>query len=227
MLLLKISYIRLYKKIIMRIFYTFLVCLVFLGNKVAFSQSSKFNLQTDVLIVGGGASGVTAAIQAARMGVAVTIIEETNWLGGMLTSAGVSAIDGNHQLPSGLWGEFREHLRNHYGGAAALETGWVSNTLFEPSVGNKILKEMVAKHANIAVFYGSSLSKIEKQEKGWKVDFKRGSTLFKINAKIVVDATELGDVFSKVGVKYKIGMDSKFITKEEFAPEKKMILFRI
>ncbi|GLL54192.1 hypothetical protein KUBF_18540 [Bacteroides finegoldii] len=52
----------------------------------------------DVLIIGGGASGVTAGIQSARMGAATLIVEETEWLGGMLTSAGVSAVDGNYDL---------------------------------------------------------------------------------------------------------------------------------
>ncbi|MDE5595322.1 MAG: FAD-dependent oxidoreductase, partial [Muribaculaceae bacterium] len=48
----------------------------------------------DLLVVGGGASGVTAGIQAARMGTNTLIIEEQPWIGGMLTSAGVSATDG-------------------------------------------------------------------------------------------------------------------------------------
>ena len=50
---------------------------------------------TSVVIVGGGASGVSAGVQSARMGVETLIIEETPWLGGMLTSAGVSCVDGN------------------------------------------------------------------------------------------------------------------------------------
>ena len=50
---------------------------------------------TDVLVVGGGASGISAAVQTARMGVPVMVVEETPWVGGMLTSAGVSCIDGN------------------------------------------------------------------------------------------------------------------------------------
>jgi predicted flavoprotein YhiN len=50
--------------------------------------------------VGGGASGTAAGISAGRLGTKTLIIEPTPWLGGMLTSAGVSAIDGNHQLPS-------------------------------------------------------------------------------------------------------------------------------
>ncbi|TFH00472.1 MAG: FAD-dependent oxidoreductase, partial [Calditrichales bacterium] len=93
--------------------------------------------ETDVLITGGGTSGVAAAIQAARQNVNVVIVEETPWLGGMLTAAGVSAIDGNHRMPSGIWGEFRQKLYDHYGGAEAVATGWVSNTLFEPSFANR------------------------------------------------------------------------------------------
>lgn len=62
----------------------------------------------DVMVIGGGASGTMAGIQAARLGSSTLIIEETPWLGGMMTSAGVSAIDGNYKLYSGLWQEFRE-----------------------------------------------------------------------------------------------------------------------
>ena len=49
----------------------------------------------DVIVVGGGASGVAAAVQASRLGASVLVAEPTSWVGGMLTAAGVSAIDGN------------------------------------------------------------------------------------------------------------------------------------
>ena len=47
--------------------------------------SSQVSL--DVLVVGGGASGVCAAVQAARMGVKTVMLEEGPWIGGVLTSA--------------------------------------------------------------------------------------------------------------------------------------------
>ena len=93
----------------------------------------------DVIVVGGGAGGTSAAIQSARNGSRTLLIEETDWLGGMLTSAGVSAIDGNYKLPSGFWGEFKDSLVSYYGDLESLKTGWVSNVLFEPKVGNKNL----------------------------------------------------------------------------------------
>ena len=98
----------------------------------------------DVLVIGGGASGTAAAIQSARMGVGTMLVEETPWLGGMLTSAGVSCIDGNYNLRSGIFGEFADSLAVRYGGWDALKTGWVSNINFEPHVGQEILTNIAA-----------------------------------------------------------------------------------
>ena len=39
--------------------------------------------KVDVLIIGGGASGVTSGIQSARMGANTLILEESTWLGGL------------------------------------------------------------------------------------------------------------------------------------------------
>ena len=79
-----------------------------------------------------------ARAASARMGARTFIIEETDWLGGMLTAAGVSAVDGNYRLRAGIWGEFLDSLVMHYGGSDSLKTGWVSNVLFEPAVGNDL-----------------------------------------------------------------------------------------
>ncbi len=173
--------------------------------------------QTDVLIIGGGTSGTMAGIQSARMGVKTIIVEETPWLGGMLTSAGVSAIDGNHNMPSGLWGEFREQIRNYYGGADKVSTGWVSNTLFEPSVGQKILRKMCDSEKNLTLVFDTKLIDIKQVTNGWQVKFSDGKT---IQTKILIDATELGDVAAKVGIKYDLGMDAQSTYNEPIAPEK-------
>lgn len=182
-------------------------------------QSIAQTINTELLIIGGGASGTTAAIQASRMGVKTVVVEETEWLGGMLTSAGVSAIDGNHNMPSGLWGEFRQKLYNHYGGPTAVETGWVSNTLFEPSVGNKILKE-IARNNNLTILYKTIWKEVKREKGIWTVMIATGSKNRVIKARLLIDATELGDVMAAAGAPYSIGMDSRSDTKEEFAPEK-------
>lgn len=78
------------------------------------------------------------------MGVQTMIVEETPWIGGMLTAAGVSCIDGNYRLQSGIFGEFADSLALRYGGWDALKTGWVSNINFEPHVGQEILTNIAA-----------------------------------------------------------------------------------
>ena len=42
----------------------------------------------DVIIVGGGVGGTSAAIESSRNGAKTLLIEETDWLGGMLTNWG-------------------------------------------------------------------------------------------------------------------------------------------
>ena len=78
----------------------------------------------DVVVVGGGAGGTAAAVEAARCGARTLVVEEGPWLGGVLTSAGVSAIDGNYRLRGGIFGAFcdfflqggeEDGLDGHYG----------------------------------------------------------------------------------------------------------------
>jgi NADPH-dependent 2,4-dienoyl-CoA reductase/sulfur reductase-like enzyme len=45
--------------------------------------------RTNVLIVGGGLGGVAAALAATRRGASVILTEQTDWLGGQLTTQGV------------------------------------------------------------------------------------------------------------------------------------------
>jgi len=173
----------------------------------------------DILVVGGGASGVAAGIQSARMGTKTLILEETEWLGGMLTSAGVSAIDGNYNLPAGIWGEFKDALAVYYGGLDSLKTGWVSNVLFEPSVGNKILHQLTAKEKRLKVWMQSTVKSAIRKDGFWKVYVNRGQSTKLVQAKIIIDATELGDIAKLCGVKYDVGMESRKETNESVAPE--------
>ena len=180
----------------------------------------KAPLETDVLVIGGGTSGVAAALSSARQGVKTYLLEEGPWLGGMLTAAGVSAVDGNTKLPSGIWGEFRDSLINRYGSKKALQTGWVSNHLFEPSVGNQIFQNMIKNETFLEPYFGTEVIAIEKRERGWKIKFKSSSQTFILFAKIVIDATELGDIAARVGVAYDVGMDSRKTHGEDIAPVK-------
>ena len=178
------------------------------------------NLHPDVVVAGGGASGVSAALQSARMGMRVLVVEESTWLGGMLTGAGVSAIDGNFNMPAGIFGEFRNRLAQHYGSLEALNTGWVSRVLFEPSVGNQVLNDMVAQEKNIEVWKESSIRRISKKQGEWNLKIKKQGKSVIVKTPMLIDATELGDVAAKCGVAYDVGMDSRHDTQEDIALEK-------
>lgn len=175
--------------------------------------------RSDIVIAGGGTSGVTAAVQAARLGASVVVVEQTTWLGGMLTAAGVGAVDGNYNMPAGLWGEFRDSLAAHYGSLEALKTGWVSNVMFEPSVGNRIFHNMVAKEKGVTLWTESEVKAVSHNGNVWTIHVARpdGQTDV-VEAKVLIDATELGDIAKMCGVPYDVGMESQTVTHEDIAP---------
>ncbi|NDC78675.1 MAG: FAD-dependent oxidoreductase, partial [Chitinophagia bacterium] len=175
-------------------------------------------LSTDVLVIGGGTGGTAAALQSARLGVRTLLVEEGPWLGGMLSAAGVSATDGNHNMPSGLWNEFREAVYQRYGGPGKVATGWVSNTHFEPRVADSILKAFAAREDRLAVRYGHrfvrALSKDGKVTGAVFRDLSTGRELT-VLARCVVDATELGDLMASAGVASDLGMEASRLTGEK------------
>ena len=184
------------------------------------AQAKTIRRTVDVLVIGGTTSGTSAAIAAARQGAATLIVEPTPMLGGMFSAQGVPAADGNHHLPSGLWNEFREALRAHYGGAEALATGWVSNTLFEPHVADSIFRAMAAAEPRLEVLHGYVLDKVYKRGNSVTgARFSRGGgDRLEVSARITVDATDLGDALPMSGTPYRIGMDARADTGEALAP---------
>ncbi len=192
---------------------------------IFFSNLTSINAQvinTDVLIIGGGTGGVAAGIQSARQKVKTIIVEPTTWLGGMLTAAGVSATDGNHNLPSGLWEEFRQALYKHYN-TKNLATGWVSNTLFEPHVGDSIFKAFCkTEEKYLSVFFKNQLLKINKEKNKivGATFINDDGKIITITCKICIDATELGDVMALSNTAYDLGMEDAAYSKEDFAPGK-------
>ena len=184
---------------------------------ITVSVQAQTVLRTDVLVIGGGTGGCAAGIQSARMGVSTIIAEPTVWLGGMFSAAGVSAFDGNHHMPSGIWGEFREQLYKVYGGPNAVATGWVSNTQFEPHVGDSIIKSFVSALPKLNVLYQTAFVKAivngTTVTGAVFVDVKTKKQIT-IYAKQVIDATELGDVVASANIPFDMGMEASSSTGE-------------
>lgn len=183
--------------------------------------------ETDICIYGGTASGVAAAVQAARMGQSVVLVEPTRRLGG-LTTGGLGQTDiGNKQAIGGIAREFYRRVRQHYTNDAAwkwetrqqYQDGGQTRTApnedamwtFEPSVALKILNDLI-REANVSVVYGERL------------DLKNGVTTHgnnpkriteirmesgrRFRAKMFIDATYEGDLLAKAGVSYTVGREA-------------------
>jgi len=180
------------------------------------SQSGHLTRQVEVLVIGGGTGGTAAGIASARMGVNTLIVEEGPWLGGMISAAGVTCTDGNHNLPSGIWNEFRERIYAVYGGPKSVATGWVSMTQFEPHVSDSIWKTLAKAEKNLEVLFGWQFDRVRldngRVAGAW---FKNsaGASL-SISAKVCIDATELGDVMAGAGVPFSLGMEAGSQTDE-------------
>lgn len=167
-------------------------------------------IKCDVVVVGGGAGGTAAAISAAREGANTCLVEETDWLGGMLTSAGVSAIDGRPDTPSGIFREIIDRIEDFYSSdSSQIHNCNVSWLCFEPSIGNLVIKDMVAKEKNLRVFYNSKVNKVYRE--GNKINgvsfTEKDGKEHVVEAKVTIDATEFGDLMYLAGIPYDLGFD--------------------
>lgn len=175
----------------------------------------------DVVVYGGTAGGVAAAVQAGRMKARVVLIEPGQHLGG-LTSGGLGATDFGH--PGSIGGisrEFYRRVKAYYSDAKA----WTyekredytshrhdpdSDVMFhfEPRIAEKILREM-AKEAGVEVVHGERLELKRGVEKaGQKIRSITMESGRKFAGKTFIDASYEGDLMAKAGVSYHVGRES-------------------
>ncbi|MEL7245195.1 MAG: FAD-dependent oxidoreductase [Cyanobacteria bacterium J06573_2] len=170
---------------------------------------------TDILVVGGGTGGTTAAIQAARKGAKTILVSEFSWLGGMLTSAGVCALDGNElaAFQTGIYGEFLQEL--HQRQPSGLDNCWASFFSYHPEIGAQIFADWVAQLTNLQWFSGQVPLEV----------FKENNCItgvrfadFTVKAKITLDGTELGDVLALADIPFRWGWELQSEFQEPSAP---------
>ena len=170
---------------------------------------------TDVLVVGGGTGGTAAAIQAARQGAKTILVSEFPWLGGMLTSAGVSAPDGNELVAfqTGMWGAFLRELQHRQVGG--LDSSWVSFFSFDPRLGAQIFADWVKELSCLQWIAGQvpqAVLRVGDRITG--VQFAD----FTVTAKITLDATEQGDLLALAEVPHRWGWEWQSQSGEPSAP---------
>lgn len=183
---------------------------------ISFGQTPK---QFDVVVYGATPAGIAASVNAARMGVKVALIEETNHIGG-LTSGGLSFTD--FRTFEAVQGTFREFMNrvlayytNTYGAESQQVKDCFRGAYYEPKVAKLIFEQMLSEQPNIQVFTKYLLKNTERRgnqlTKALFVSTNRQSQLV-TEATVFIDATYEGDLVAKAGCEYRLGRESK----EEF-----------
>jgi hypothetical protein len=199
--------------------------LVFLGLWSALNlltaAARSAEQEYEIVIYGGTSAGVSAAVQAARMGRSVILIEPGKHLGGM-TSGGLGATDiGNKRAIGGIAREFYQRVRRHYendtswkyerradfrgsGHDPKEDAAWT----FEPHVAEKICNELI-REQKLPVAFSQRLDLSKGVKKAGTrivaITMESGETY---RGKIFIDAGYEGDLMARAGVSYHVGRES-------------------
>ncbi|MBN8477701.1 MAG: FAD-dependent oxidoreductase [Burkholderiales bacterium] len=173
--------------------------------------------QSDVVVAGGGPSGLVAAIASARAGAKTTLVEQYGFLGGMATAASVGPFSPFHyddqQITMGIPQELVERLMAAGGSTGHLkcvpEYGSGSYmAYFDREVYKQVAFEMV-QEAGVRLllhsFVGGTVVE-GNRVRGIQVANKSG--FLQVLGKVTVDATGDGDVSARGGCQVQWGRQS-------------------
>ncbi len=212
----------------MKLFFSFLavlcLCLSF-GARAA---------EYDVVVYGGTSAGVTAAVQARRMGKSVVIVSPDKHLGG-LSSGGLGFTDtGNKAVIGGLAREFYHRVWQHYQkpeawkwqqreeygnkgqGTPAIDGAQRTMWIFEPHVAEKAFEDLTREH-EIPVHRNEWLDRA----RGVRKTGPRITAIHTVSGKtyagrMFIDATYEGDLMASAGVEYHVGREAKAVYGEQW-----------
>ncbi len=206
--------------------------LMFFVYQFSFGQK---NFKADVIIYGGTASAVMAAVQVKKMGKSVIVVSPDKHLGG-LSSGGLGFTDtGNKEVIGGLSKEFYQRLFTHYDSdkawiwqkksefgnkgqsTVALDGTLKSMWIFEPHVAENTFDQFV-KEYEIQVLRNEWLDRSSKgtlKKEGKIVSFKTlTGNIF--TGKMFIDATYEGDLMAAAGVNYHVGREANSVYNEKW-----------
>ncbi len=177
----------------------------------------KLRSSYDVVIAGGGTGGCGAAVQAARMGCTVLLLEETDWIGGQMNAAAVTSMDEGGTLvrKRGIYREWCGLVAAHYQalGINHMTAYWNSHTCLEPRVGRHLLHVLLGDARGRGVLDLALRARVTKVIKendtitGVEVmgTAEKGGQPRTIQCRMLIDATEWGDVIPLTGARYRVG----------------------
>ncbi|WP_284644232.1 FAD-dependent oxidoreductase [Paenibacillus silviterrae] len=192
----------------------------------------------DIIVIGGGIGGCLAALAAAKCGYQVLLTEETDWLGGQLTSQAVPPDEHPWIESFGCtktYREFRSRVRQYYRNNYPLNeqaarneqlnpgNGWVSRISHEPKVALRVLEDMLAPYVNggrITVLYEvcpvAAVTESD-QVRSVTLEHRRTGQRYELSGPMFLDATECGDLLPLAGIEHVTGAESRNETGEPHA----------
>lgn len=171
----------------------------------------------DVVIAGAGTGGCGAAVQAARMGRSVLLLEETDWIGGQMNAAAVTSMDEGGTLvrERGIYREWCALIAAHYLplGINYMTAYQNSHVCVEPRVGRHLLHVLLGDARGQGVLDLALRSRVTKVLKkgdsvtGVEIESvtPNGKQSHAIQCRVLIDATEWGDVIPLTGARYRVG----------------------
>lgn len=198
-------------------------------------------VSTDILIVGGGVGGCAAALAAAEAGLSVILTEESDWIGGQLTSQATPPDEHGWIEEFGCTRSYRrwrngvrDFYRLHYPLTNEAKAnpvlnpgdGWVSPVCAEPRVYLKVLADMLEEFeedGRLAIM--PTHFPVGAQAENGAVtsvtlrNLRTGDEV-KIKARYFLDATELGELLPLTGTSFVTGAESHAMTGEPSAKQK-------
>ena len=167
-----------------------------------YQKELPVRLEADVVVAGGGASGVAAAVAAARMGKSVLLAEAGGALGGVGTSGLVPAFapfdDGVNVLCGGIGMEIRRQVSVHV----------PTNTYWTPIDAEELKRtyDRITTDAGVKVLFFTTVCDVLAADghiEGVVLTSKTG--LYAVKAKVFVDCTGDGTLNALGGGSFEIG----------------------
>ncbi|GAF05035.1 FAD-dependent oxidoreductase [Saccharicrinis fermentans] len=182
-------------------------------------NNKQVQILADFVVVGGGLSGVCAAITAARKGTKTVLVQDRPVLGGNASSEirlwalGATSHMGNNNRWSREGGVIDEIMvENLY-----------RNKEGNPVIFDTVLLEKVKNEENITLLLNTAVSSIEKADsrkiKSVYAFNSQNSIDYTISAPLFCDASGDGIVAFQAGASFRIGAESKDEFNESFAPD--------
>ena len=178
--------------------------------------------QYDIVVYAGTPAGITSAVQAAKLGKSVVIVEPNKHVGGMMSS-GLGLTDASRRnAVGGLSQDFFQRIKSHYDDPLAWNIGdqasyseysATADTMwrFEPHVAEAVFEDMLAE-LFIPVIRQSRLNRESGVEKiGETISSIATETNLIFDGQVFIDASYEGDLMAASGVSYYVGREGNAV----------------